>query len=304
MIPTPNPRLVLAALLAAVPLAAQPAPAPPATREAAVAELVATERRFSETCARVGFRASFLEFLADDGLHFAPGPTRMRDQLLAQPAEPEDFQLTWEPSFADVAASGDLGYTVGPYTVVENRGTAGQSERYGTFFSVWRRDATGAWKLANDAGVRSPERTTVRRVVTAPEGVPSSAAEAPRAAAALRELDAALLASSAGDRRAAYEPLIDPAARLHRSGAMPVFGREAILGFLDREGGSLTGEVLGAVASRAGDLGYSWGRYVLRPASGEPVEGYYVRMWKRTANGWRIVVDTANRVPPPSPGAG
>lgn len=60
--------------------------------------------------------------------------------------------LEWEPYSADIAASGDLGYTVGRYT---SRGPGeGDAEvvSHGLYVTIWRRQADGSWKVAMDLG--------------------------------------------------------------------------------------------------------------------------------------------------------
>jgi len=59
---------------------------------------------------------------------------------------------------------------------------------------------------------------------------------------------------------------------------------------------TLTWEPSQAEASKAGDLGYTWGRYEYRDrtAAGKPfVEtGTYVTIWRRQADGsWKVVLD-------------
>jgi ketosteroid isomerase-like protein len=57
---------------------------------------------------------------------------------------------------ADVAESGDLGYTLGRY---ESRriGPDGQQVREtGSYLTVWKRGADGSWKVALDIGSPDP----------------------------------------------------------------------------------------------------------------------------------------------------
>src|SRR5262249_60393260 len=56
-----------------------------------------------------------------------------------------DAPFSWEPETTEVLASGTLGLTSGP---VRDR----QGKRTGTFNSVWRREAGGAWKIVFDKG--------------------------------------------------------------------------------------------------------------------------------------------------------
>jgi hypothetical protein len=111
-LPTPHRRLILAmaaALIAWVPswAAAQGA------REEALASLVAAERGFAAAAAEVGVGESFLRNIADDGVLFRPDPVNGRAWLEAHPSPGRG--LSWYPRHARVAASGDLGFTNGPW---------------------------------------------------------------------------------------------------------------------------------------------------------------------------------------------
>src|SRR5256712_13649990 len=75
--------------------------------------LVEMEHAFAKTAATKGTRDAFLEFLADDGIIFQPGP--VNGKQFWQARTPRKGLLSWEPIFADVSLAGDMGYTTGPY---------------------------------------------------------------------------------------------------------------------------------------------------------------------------------------------
>jgi ketosteroid isomerase-like protein len=60
------------------------------------------------------------------------------------------FSLTWEAAKADVAASGDLGYTVGSYTLTVNDATGAPAIEKGKYVTVWKKQADGKWKVEQD----------------------------------------------------------------------------------------------------------------------------------------------------------
>jgi tetratricopeptide (TPR) repeat protein len=89
-------------------------------------------------------------------------------------------------------------------------------------------------------------------------------------------------------------------ARVHRPGAMPVAGKDALRDWLARQTMTLSGEPIKADVSRSGDLGYAYGSYELGGA--QPQKGYFARVWKRDAKGqWRIVMDIVRPLPPGTP---
>jgi ketosteroid isomerase-like protein len=58
-------------------------------------------------------------------------------------------QIKWNPTKADVASSGDLGYTYGAYE--SSTPAEASSTEKGYFARVWKRDEKGNWKIVMDA---------------------------------------------------------------------------------------------------------------------------------------------------------
>lgn len=61
-------------------------------------------------------------------------------------------QISWEPVKVEVSTSGDLGYTWGNWKF-----EAGEESVFGNYFSVWKRDKSGEWKLVLDGGNKTPK---------------------------------------------------------------------------------------------------------------------------------------------------
>ena len=59
------------------------------------------------------------------------------------------YTLSWQPSFAEVAASGELGYTYGMYALqMKDKDTT----IFGTYTSIWKKQSDGTWKFVLDTG--------------------------------------------------------------------------------------------------------------------------------------------------------
>jgi hypothetical protein len=60
------------------------------------------------------------------------------------------YVMVWKPLSAEVAASGDMGFTYGVYDLcVKNESTNHQK---GTYLSIWKKNPDGEWKLWLDTG--------------------------------------------------------------------------------------------------------------------------------------------------------
>ena len=60
-------------------------------------------------------------------------------------------EVEWEPERADLAASGDLGWTTGPWQL-RQEGADGPIASRGRYVSIWRRQPDGSWKVVMDLG--------------------------------------------------------------------------------------------------------------------------------------------------------
>jgi len=68
----------------------------------------------------------------------------------------KDNHLTWTPVQADMAASGDLGYTFGTYEFRSKDKDGKPTVEYGKYASVWKKQKDGSWKVVMDMGNASP----------------------------------------------------------------------------------------------------------------------------------------------------
>jgi ketosteroid isomerase-like protein len=113
-----------------------------------------TDRFYSTLSAEKGMNASFLEMFDSAGVilranHF---PIEGYDSIKAILMSESDssFTLTWEPRFAKMAASGDLGYTYGTYEIRDK--VKDSIIGIGKYATVWVKKSDGKWKAILDTG--------------------------------------------------------------------------------------------------------------------------------------------------------
>jgi ketosteroid isomerase-like protein len=100
----------------------------------------------------------------------------------------------------------------------------------------------------------------------------------------------------------AFIEYADTAAVLLRSNNKPLEGKEKVMSFYLAAPDSaftLKWEPLHAIIASSGELGYTYGTYVITPrdtlAGKKPSYGNYVTIWKKQANGgWKYILDTGN----------
>src|SRR5262245_40655603 len=219
----------------------------------AQAELVNTERAFAKLAVERGVRESFIAYFADDGIGFAPHPHKVKEAFSNSPAPATrpPVTLNWAPVYGDIAQAGDLGWNTGP-TVIEDTGPEKEPTRNGMFFSVWKKQTDGSWRVALDLGadtpaavaqLNAPYRTSYRASGKKPAVNVNVEEEVSGLLKVEREFLAEAKTSGLGQ---AYQNRLSDDARIHRPGVMPVVGKEALRGWLAKQTMTLSGEPIKA----------------------------------------------------------
>lgn len=255
----------------------------------APASLAAAESAFAAHSVREDMRAAFLAHFAADGLIVRDGWVPAVAWLAARPAP--DLALDWRPVHVEVAASGELGLSTGPWRMARPR-ARDAPPAYGQFVSVWKRDAEGTWKVAADIGIAHAAPSlwdaplvarTVAGAADPPQGL--EAAEARFARLSLEQ--------GAGAAHAAFAAAD---VRMYREGHAPALGRPAALALAGADREHLEWRAERLERARSGDLGYALGSF--RPPGALRPSGHYLRVWRREAGGWRLALDVVNALGP------
>jgi ketosteroid isomerase-like protein len=103
-----------------------------------------------------GFMSYFAEDASEveNGGEIVTGKANIRKSL-----EPWEVDLTWTPVKAEMAASGDLGYTFGNYVLKAKDKDGHPVVHYGKYATVWKKQKDGRWKVVMDMGNSSPDPT-------------------------------------------------------------------------------------------------------------------------------------------------
>jgi ketosteroid isomerase-like protein len=273
------------------------------TTESPLHSMVATERAFSQASAVKGTRDSFLMFIAEDGILFRPSAVLGKKWLLEHPVPLVENRplLSWQPTFAYMAAAGDMGYTFGPWEYKPNINDQKPSA-FGHFITMWKKQADGAWRFAIDLGVSHP-RSATPPVPWAPAPIPKTTtnlASVPVAASreALLNRDREFSQESAKQGTvAAFTKFVAEEVRLFRNHHFPFVGKGDITAALEESNGVLTWQPESADASRSGDLGFTYGRYEVKNEGVLKAKGNYMRFWKKLDGVWQVVVDVEDPLP-------
>jgi ketosteroid isomerase-like protein len=262
-------------------------------------EMVKTEQAFSKMAEEKNTRDAFMTFIADDGLLFRPGAVNGKKWMLDHPVPPSDKKplLAWQPNFAGMSASGDMGFTTGPWEAKPDINDAKPSG-YGHFVTVWKKQTDGSWRFVVDLGISHPQSGGPQTLWHPTEKVESttSTVETAKALKALVDRDRMLsLATWEHSLGHAFQSFASPEVRVYRAGYFPYVGLAAAIPALAKINGKFKSQPIGGDVSRAGDLGYTHGTYEISDAAEKVVErGSYVRIWRKQGGAWRVVLDVIN----------
>ena len=252
--------------------------------------VIAAEYDFAADAQQIGVRRAFLAHFDSESWLFRPQPV---PALAALARDPDDgASLVWTPEIAGVAASGDMGFTSGPWSA---HAPGVENGVHGHFLTIWKRGDDGVWRVQVDGGVSHPplERPTgevkivsiANEIATAPPNIDDLA----RRRSALEKSDdelRAALGKPQGGASSTWQKFADPEWRVLRKGHSLTEGADATALIAQDASplGSAARRALDVAAS--GDLAYTIGGDAECKACGS-----YYRIWGWQDGGWRLVVD-------------
>ncbi len=113
-------------------------------------EIMNADIAFSNMSRQLGMKKAFLEYIDNEGILLRPNhkPIVGADAIdFLSLVNDTAYTLTWKPAKAEIAKSGDLGFTYGIYELKTKDTTLN-----GTYVSIWKKQSSGAWKFVLDSG--------------------------------------------------------------------------------------------------------------------------------------------------------
>jgi ketosteroid isomerase-like protein len=115
-------------------------------------EMMEADRAFSKLSEEKGMKYALMQYIDGKGVLLRPNAVPIVGvEAIDYISQGNDtsYTMTWEPNGGSVAKSGDQGYTYGVYSYKpKNKDTL----IYGTYVSIWKRQADGKWKFLLQTG--------------------------------------------------------------------------------------------------------------------------------------------------------
>jgi ketosteroid isomerase-like protein len=243
-----------------------------------VQDVVNAEKAFAAFAQTNNTRDAFLNFMDADGLVFSNGaPQNAIESWKSKPAGPA--KLLWEPAFAGIAASGDIGFTTGPWQFKKTmRDTALAS---GVFTSVWRKNTNGEWKNIVDMGYALAKPAYKNPQIKISKIIAASDKQTTDPIA----IDQHYIDAYNKNGKTALADVLLPDSWLNMNALLPFTTAaqhtEAIAAIPD----GLIMKPLGGGLSKAGDVAYVYGSVNYKTDKEN-----YLRVWQQTPAGWKVVL--------------
>ena len=119
------------------------------------AELLQTDKDFAALSQNTDPKQAFANYLAPNAIMIprAGDPIEGYPAAIASFGEEVGFDLFWQPKFAEVAESGDMGWTWGRYQLL----VEGEEIYSGKYINIWTRQQDGSWQVRLDMGNQEPD---------------------------------------------------------------------------------------------------------------------------------------------------
>jgi ketosteroid isomerase-like protein len=109
--------------------------------------LLEADRAFSQLSQQKGLRAAYMDYIDSNGVLLRPSnlPIAGADAVdFISQSNDTSFIMTWDPKAASISADSDLGYTYGIYSF---KSKTDDAVYYGTYVTIWKKQADGRWKF-------------------------------------------------------------------------------------------------------------------------------------------------------------
>lgn len=242
----------------------------------ALMEVVNAEKSFASHARSTSISEAFMKFLDDSARVFEKGEI-VNGKATWGSRKTDSADLAWYPEFAEVAASGDFGYTTGPSQFRLKKGSAEPDYR-GYFSSIWLKNKSGGWKVILDIGCQSPSEFDESKVDYTNKASLKDKRPQP-GKTNIKSVEESFIASC--DEGNGYLKYGSTAGRYYRPGQKAVKGD-----FSPSDTVKITFKNAGTGMAPSGDFGYAYGY-----ATASQKKGNYLRVWKKESDGWKIVLD-------------
>lgn len=245
--------------------------------------LIQAEKNFAAYSITHSTKEAFQQFIDSNSIMFDNGKPIKAIEFWNKREKKADL-LNWWPQYAEISASGDFGYTTGPWTFQSSKTDTVVAR--GLYTTVWYFNKNGEWKFLVDLGVSNTPANDAKdtRIFDVPK-----LAENGKAIPHISPLLAAEKSFNKlfeHKKKKAYKTWLSGESILNRNGSLPPVSRTEWLSIIDSTPASIKYTMNGWGISPVPDMGYTYGTTVIKDKTEN-----YLRIWRREQSGWKIAVE-------------
>jgi ketosteroid isomerase-like protein len=243
--------------------------------------MVQAERAFAAYALANGTKDAFIKFADSTGFVFEKGQA-INARTFWRAKEKSPGILNWRPRFAEIAASGDFGYTTGPWTF-QPQTISDSIAATGHFFTVWHLAANGEWQFLLDMGTsKAPvDSTSSLQKIQVPDKQASSGTDSN-----FLKAEKAFISAYKQDPKQAYKTFLSHQSILNREqmeyATLAADQEFLIASYLQ----PVTFNPVGTGIASSGDLGYVYGEAIY-----DGKKQNYLHIWRHEPKGWKIALE-------------
>ena len=255
-----------------------------------VDSLIAAEKNFAAYSKQYSTKEAFEAYIDSNSWMFEDGAPVKAMAYWAK-REKKPALLQWWPLFADIAGSGDFGFTTGPWTYQARAGDSIIAR--GQYATVWHRNEKGQWKFLADLGADDVPETKDTACLT---GYINTWGDKPESSPISKMLDAekSLIRSTSQkeyrdyDRMHWYRQSVahDFYALLIRNGQSPAWDTDSYYRIMRQMPDKIGYTILGSGIASSGDMGYVFGATLINGKKEN-----YLRIWRFEKNKWKLTLE-------------
>lgn len=245
--------------------------------------LVQAERSFAAYSVDHSTKEAFLKFLDSSGIIFENGkPVNGIEAWNKREKRPGI--LNWHPQFAEIAESGDFGFTSGPWSF-QNSPNDSIAAR-GQYTTVWHINKNGEWKFLVDLGVGNTPKNPAIDVKMIDVSKKFLASGAIPHVLPVINVENQFLKAVAKNKSKAYKKFLSEQSILNRNGFLPAANVTDQQKLIDLTSSSIQYKIEGSGMSPNMDMGYVYGTTVINNKTEN-----YLRIWRWEESGWKIALE-------------
>lgn len=246
--------------------------------QADVNEVINAEKSFAAYALQHNSRDAFMMFLdSANSVEFKDGEV-LKSYNTWSTRKPDSSKLMWQPAYAGIAKSGDIGFTTGPWQYKKSAGEAVSAA--GSFATVWRKTAKGEWKYLVDIGVDGPSSADAASEIKKWTGSYTNLA-----AADALTIDRKFIQQYESLHNDAFKTVVTENTWFILTGSQPLQGAQSILTSLNTIPAGLQFIQTGGGESDADDIAWVYGTVRNKAAITN-----YLRIWQKTADGFKLLL--------------